>query len=129
MSIGRAIPEDEQLIKNPSDFIDAFNAIGARMKKEDNLSYSISSFKTSFEKAGDKVKEIASKAAPNYNGSIDLFLKDLGRYKDESYKIEIACSSHIRKENLQELLRKEELLASVTLKDGSLTQGMEFLRG
>lgn len=127
MSIGRAIPEDEQLIKNPSDFIDAFNAIGARDEKEDNLSYSVASFKTSFEKAGDKVKEIVSKAAPNYNGSIDLFLKDLGRYKDESYKIEIACSSHIRKENLQELLRKEDLLASVTLKDGSLTQGMEFL--
>lgn len=69
---------------------------------------------------------ITSKQATVFNGRMDFFESELLRYAKLSYEICIVCSTDERVENLKHFLSKCSLEECVSVRQGSLSGGMEF---
>jgi transcription-repair coupling factor (superfamily II helicase) len=70
--------------------------------------------------------DIESKQTTSYNGKMDLLSEELKKYVKNNYEVTIACSSDERVSNLKDYLSRNDLTGKVTLRKGTLSQGMEF---
>lgn len=73
-----------------------------------------------------EIHNIQSKQGPVFNGRMDLLADSLKRYIKENYRITIVCSTDEREENLKEFVGRSELVGKITVKQGSITGGIEF---
>ncbi|MEG0575019.1 MAG: transcription-repair coupling factor [Anaerovoracaceae bacterium] len=74
----------------------------------------------------DELVNISSMECLSYNGKLDLLARELRKYLERSYKVTIACSTLERANNIKEFLKVEGLEDKIEVKEGVLSEGMDF---
>lgn len=75
----------------------------------------------------EKITTLKTMEPLDFNGQMDIFGKEIRKYVKNKYKVVIACSTEDRKENIKDFLSREKLIDHVTIKNGTLSRGMEFI--
>lgn len=75
----------------------------------------------------EKITTLRTMEPLDFNGQMDIFAKEIRKYIKNKYQIVIACSTEEREENIRDYLGREKLLKNVTIKNGTLSRGMEFI--
>lgn len=73
-----------------------------------------------------KLINVECRQTPAFNGRMDILKGELDSYVRRGFDITIVCSSDERIRNMREFLVREGLDSKVTIKQGTLTAGMEF---
>lgn len=129
LSMGRAIPKDKEKIIRADTFWDCLKDLAKPKPNQEQVGERVLITPLPKEIPGIFVESstaISSKQAPVYNGSMDVFVRDIKKYHTMGYEMIIACSSQDREKNLRDLLERENLTGRIVLRQGTLTSGMEF---
>ena len=116
---GNAIPKDAEIFSGSNDFLKVL---------QKPIIYLFTPFQKSVKgiDSVDHLQNVQSKQGPVFNGRMDMLESELKTYVKNGYQVIIACSTEERILNLKEFLERAGLDQTVTLKQGTLTGGMEF---
>lgn len=116
---GYLIPYDFQICNKVDDLKKAFDK---------RMSIFFTAFPKKLTEQGRIHREIAvqSKQAPVYNGKMDFLETDLKRFVKADYQITLVCSTEDRVENMKSFVDHCGLTGKISLRQGSLSSGMEF---
>ena len=118
LSSGRGIGEDFQSLSDEKDYFRLYEKPG----------YIFTPFTGTIKNAPflTELINVNCRQTPAFNGRMDLLKGELDSYVRRGFDVTIVCSSPEREKNLREFLLREKLEGSVTIRQGTLTAGMEF---
>ena len=116
---GLVIPEDRSNFPGAEDYF--------RLYDKDDV-YFCSPFSRAVKGVSTyrEIRNMTSRQMFSFNGKLDMLEREINRYKDNGYTVNIVCSSQERLVNIEEFLTRTGLLGKVIVKKGELTQGMDF---
>lgn len=118
ISEGRGIGDDFRLVSGQSDFFRLYEKEG----------FIFTPFVSTIKNAPflKELHEVACRPAPSFNGRMDVLGEELRRYVNGGFQVTIVAGSGEKLKNISEFLMMEKLDGSVSVKQGTLTGGMEF---
>lgn len=96
-------------------------------KKEDVILCTPFSRKIDGVEKYDDLKEMKILEPLDFNGQMDVLVREIRKYLQREYKVVIAVSTEDRYESLKDLFEREKITKGITLHRGTLSRGMEFV--
>ena len=113
---GNAVPEDMDSFPGPYDYDRIFGS---------NTTFFFTPFvnKPKVPVRISQTLEYTIKIPPHFNGHMDVFASQLGKYIDDDYKVTIVCSTDERENSLKEFISEHGFKSDIKLTAGNISTG------